>query len=152
MIFLILAKMSRSGIIIVLVMFLLIPGTLAPSCESEHGPIIPYVRVDEYLLLYADLADMGVGTTRLIEGGWKGLILYRESDLTFYAYDRTCTLYPDHDEAVVENPDFTGVFECPECGSSYLIINSAEPNSGPARHPLVQYHTSVQGDVLHISN
>ena len=135
-----------------LVLYLLLPGILAPSCESEHGPIIPYVKVDEYLLIYADLADMGVGTTKLVEGGWKGIILYRESDLTFFAYDRTCTLYPDHDEAVVENSDFTGVFECPVCGSSYLIINGAEPNSGPSRHPLVQYHTSVQGDVLHISN
>ena len=144
--------MNCYRVIIGSVFLLFLPGTLVPSCESEHGPIIPYVKVDEHLLLYADLADMGVGTTKLIEGGWKGIILYRESDLTFLAFDRTCTLYPDHDKAVVEDPDFMGVFVCPECGSSYLIINGAEPNSGPARHPLMQYHTSIQNDVLHISN
>ena len=70
-------------------LFLLLPGILAPSCQTNRGEMIPYVRVDEYLLLYADLADMGIGTTKNINGGWKGIVLYREADLVFYAYDRT---------------------------------------------------------------
>lgn len=123
------------------------------SCETNRGEIIPYVRVDLYLLLYADLADVGIGTTKIIENeGVNGIVLYRESDLVFHAYDRTCTLWPDHNEAVIEDPGFFGVFECPECGSSYLLMNGGEPNAGPAQYPLVQYRTSLRGDVLHISN
>lgn len=134
-------------------LLLILPGLFTPSCDTNRGQIIPYVRVDFYLFLYADLADMGIGTSKMIPGeGYKGIALYRESDLEFYAYDRTCTLWPEHDEAVVEDPSFFGVFECPECNSTYLLMNGAEPNSGPARYPLVEYHTSIQGDVLHIYN
>lgn len=124
-----------------------------PSCESNRGEIIPYVRVDLYLFLYADLADMGIGTTKVIRGeGVNGIVLYRESDLEFRAYDRTCTLWPEHDAAVVEDANFFGIFECPECGSTYLVMNGGEPNSGPANYPLVEYRTAIQGDVLHVFN
>ncbi|MCK5137313.1 MAG: hypothetical protein KAR19_16135 [Bacteroidales bacterium] len=144
--------MSIIKTLISVVLFLLLPGLLTPSCNSNRGQLIPYVRVDIYLLLYADLADLGIGNSKLIQGGVNGIVLYRESDFEFYAYDRTCTLWPKHDEAVVEDPTFFGVFECPDCGSTYLLMNGGEPNSGPARHALVQYKTSLSGDVLHISN
>lgn len=144
--------MRSFGILIRLSMLLFLTGLLVPSCETGPEERIPYVKVDEYLLLYADLADMGIGTTKVISGGWKGIVLFREADLVFHAFDRTCTMFPAHDKAVVENPDFFGVFECPECGSTYLLMNGAEPNSGPARYPLVRYNTSIQGDLLHIYN
>ena len=132
---------------------LALSGLLSPSCESNRGEIIPYVRVDLYLFLYADLADMGIGTTKVISGhGVNGIILYRESDLEFHAYDRTCTLWPEPNAAGVEDPGFFGVFECPECGSTYLLMNGGEPNSGPASYPLVKYQTAIKGDVLHIFN
>ncbi len=130
-----------------------LPSLVAPSCDTNRGQIIPYVQVDLYLLLYADLAGVGIGTAKLISGeGANGIVIYRESDLVFYAYDRTCTLWPEHDKAVVEDPTFFGVFECPDCHSTYLLMNGAEPNSGPARYPLVEYHASIQGDVLHVYN
>ena len=131
---------------------MLLPVLIAPSCDNNKGQLIPYVRVDVYLLLYADLADMGIGTSKLIPGGVNGIVLYRESDLEFYAYDRTCTLWPEHDEAVVEDSTFFGVFKCPDCSSTYLLMNGGAPNSGPAQFPLVQYKTSLNRDVLHIYN
>ena len=139
---------SRTYIILCLIVFILVFS----SCETNRGKLIPFVRVNIYLFLYADLADMGIGTSKLIDGGANGIALYRESDALFYAFDRTCTLWPDHDEAVTEDPLFFGVFECPECKSKYLLMNGGEPNSGPAQHPLVQYKTSLSGDVLHIYN
>ena len=145
--------MRNFSLIFSVIFLLILPGLVTPSCETNRGQIIPYVRVDFYLLLYADLANMGIGTSKIVPGeGYRGIVLYRESDLVFYAYDRTCTLWPEHDEAVVEDSSFFGVFECPDCGSTYLLMNGAEPNSGPAQYPLVEYHASVQGDVLHIYN
>ena len=145
--------MKKFYFIFVAILFLILPAMVAPSCDSNRGPIIPYVRVDFYLLLYADLADMGIGSSKVIPGvGHQGVVLYREADLEFYAYDRTCTRFPDHDVAVVEDTSFFGVFECPECGSTFLLMNGAEPNSGPARYPLQEYYTSIQGDVLHVYN
>jgi len=144
--------MKRTGLLYLSIFLLLVTGLFLSSCESNKGELIPVVKVDIYLLLYADLGDMGIGSSKVIAGGVNGIVLYRESDLVFYAYDRTCTMFPEHNEAVLENPDFFGVFECPECESTFLLMNGAEPNSGPARYPLVQYHSSIQGDVLHIYN
>ena len=54
--------------------------SVTTSCESNRGEIIPFVKVDLYLFLYADLADMGIGTTKVIPGeGVNGIVLYRES-------------------------------------------------------------------------
>ncbi|MFO7670443.1 MAG: hypothetical protein R6W31_12345 [Bacteroidales bacterium] len=144
--------MIRARQLYISVLLLLTPGLFIPSCQTNKGQLIPAVKVDIYLLLYADLGDVGIGGSKLISGGVNGIVLYRESDLEFFAYDRTCTMFPEHDEAVVEDPTFFGVFECPECKSTFLLMNGAEPNSGPARYPLVQYKASVQGDVLHIYN
>jgi len=144
--------MIRTRQLYISLLLLLTPGLFIPSCQSNKGQLIPVVKVDIYLLLYADLGDLGIGSSKLISGGVNGIVLYRESDLEFFAYDRTCTMFPEHDEAVVEDPSFFGVFECPKCRSTFLLMNGAEPNSGPAPYPLVQYNASVQGDVLHIYN
>ncbi len=145
--------MRKNLIIFSISLVLFLPCLVLPSCDTNRGQIIPYVKVDFYLLLYADLANVGIGTTKVVSGeGVNGILLYRESDLVFYAYDRTCTLWPEHEEAVLEDSIFFGVFECPDCNSTYLVMNGAEPNSGPARYPLVEYHASIQGDILHIYN
>ncbi len=145
--------MGRIRTILTFLLIFTLPGLFTPSCETNRGQIIPFKSVHVPLLLFADLADMGVGSTRLIHGeGINGIVLYRAADLEFYAYDRTCTLFPEHNEAVVEDSTFFGVFGCPDCGSTYLLMNGAEPNSGPAQYPLVEYRTSIQGDVLLITN
>ncbi len=145
--------MTKHLKIFFLFLVLLVSVVFTPSCESNRGQIIPYVKVYVPLLLYADLADMGIGTTKILPtDGYRGIVLYRAADLEFYAYDLTCTEYPEHDEAVEEDDTFVGVFECPDCGSTFVLVNGAYPNSGPAEFPLVEYRTSIQGDVLLITN
>ena len=132
---------------------LFILGTMAPSCESNRERIIPYVQVHVDLDLYAELGNMGIGSTRVIPNeGYRGIVLYREDDMLFHAYDMTCTEYPAHDEAVVRDSIFDGVYTCPKCKSRFVIINGAYPDSGPAEYPLVEYRTSIQGNLLLITN
>ncbi|MCK4879686.1 MAG: hypothetical protein KAS82_03465 [Bacteroidales bacterium] len=136
-----------------LLIVLLLSAVIAPSCETNRGQIIPYVKVYVDLDIYAELGSMGIGTTKIIPNeGYSGIVLYREADLLFHAYDLTCTEYPEHDEAVVEDEDFIGVFECPKCSSTYVLVNGAYPNSGPAEFPLVEYRTAIQGNILLITN
>ena len=100
---------------------------ITPSCETNRGLIIPYVKVYVDLDLYAELGNMGIGTTRIIpDEGYKGIVLYREADLVFHAYDLTCTEYPAHDRAVEEDDNFIGVFECPECAMNEKISRLKE--------------------------
>jgi hypothetical protein len=139
-------------ITVISVLLFLLAGIL-PSCETNRGQIIPYVKVDVDLDLYAELGNMGIGTTLILPNeGHQGIVLYREDDLLFHAYDLTCTEYPEHDEAVEEDEDFVGVFKCPECESRYVLLNGAYPDSGPADYPLVEYRTSIQGNLLIITN
>lgn len=129
--------------------FLLVPGFLTPSCETNRGEIIPYVKVDEYYLIYSDLYDLGVLGTKFVRGGVNGIVLFRESDLKFRAFDRTCTLWPEHNAAVIDD---TLSLTCPECGTTYIPSLDASPINGPAVHPLLEYQAAVQGDVLHVFN
>ncbi len=132
---------------------LLLSAVISPSCESNRGQIIPYVQIHVDLDLYAELGSMGIGTTRILPNeGYRGIVLYREADLLFRAYDLTCTEYPEHDRAVVRDTVFDGVFKCPKCDSRYVIINGAYPDSGPAEFPLVEYRTRIQGNLLLITN
>jgi hypothetical protein len=145
--------MTKDRHIYIFFAVLLFTAVVASSCETNRGKIIPYVKVYVDLDIYAELGSMGIGSTKIIPNeGYKGIVLYREADLIFHAYDMTCTEFPEHDEAVVEDDNFVGVFKCPECGSTFVLINGAYPNSGPAEYPLEEYHTSIQGNILLISN
>lgn len=137
----------------IIIILLLLTGSFFTGCENNPGEIIPYVRVDINLhLLSPPVVFLGDGESTMLNGGYNGIILYRERDLSYQAYDRTCTLWPDHSAAVVPDSIFEGVFECPECGSQYLLVNDGQVSHGPAVYPLVQYRTSITGDYLHIYN
>ena len=118
--------MASRLIIRTIFFILLLSAVISPSCDSNRGQIIPYVQIHVDLDLYAELGSMGIGTTRIIPNeGYRGIVLYREADLFFHAYDLTCTEYPEHDRAVVRDTVFDGVFKCPKCDSRYVIINGA---------------------------
>lgn len=144
----------RTGIRLKLLFLLLFSGLfILPSCETKHTPLVPYVKVYISLDIYADLGSMGVGTTRIFPNdGYHGVVLYREGDLIFRAYELTCTEYPEHDAGISEHESFDGIFVCPKCTSTYIIINDAFPSSGPSEFPLEEYHSQLQGNLLIISN
>ena len=145
--------MARQQQIRFIILALLLLGVISPSCESNRRQIIPYVQVHIDLDLYAELGTLGIGSTMVIpDEGYRGIVLYREDDMIFHAYDMTCTEYPEHDAAVVRDTIFEGVYSCPDCNSRYVIINGAYPDSGPAEFPLVEYRTTIQGNLLLITN
>ena len=134
------------------ILFILLPLVfLSTHCENT-GYQIPYERVDLHLNIVSELGNPALNSQLLIDGGVNGLIIFREDYDIFRVYDRTCTQYPDHIEAVGPDEDFEGVFTCPECESRYLLLTGAEPIEGPATFPLHEYFSRVEGDLLHIYN
>ncbi len=125
---------------------------LSTMCETNNGLVIPYVRVDLHLNIISELGNPAQFTFKLIDGGVNGIIIYRGVDDEFYAYDRTCTLWPEHNEQVAEDDVWGGVFTCPECESRYQLLNGAEPLNGPATFGLKQYYTVIDGSLLHVYN
>jgi hypothetical protein len=132
--------------------FLILPlFFLSTKCETG-GYKIPYARVDLHLNIISELGNPSLNTHTLIDGGVNGLIVFREDFDLFHVYDRTCTLYPEHIEAVAPDSTFDGVFTCPECNSRFLLLTGAEPLDGPATFPLHEYFSRVEGDLLHVYN
>jgi len=130
---------------------LLLLFILFTKCETG-GYQIPYARVDLNLNIISELGNPAPTTSQLIDGGANGLIVYREDFGLFHVYDRTCTLYPEHNTAVVADENFDGVYTCPECNSKYLLSMGADPIEGPATFPLHEYYSRVNGDLLHVYN
>lgn len=136
------------------ILFFLIALSLLLNCDDIHQ-VIPSVPVNISLDTNTELASLGVGNTMVSPkaGGFMGILIYRNSFSEYYAFERTCTYYPNDTSAVVaEKGDVIAV--CPTCGSTFLITaDGALVNKGPARLPLKQYRTYLdRSNRLFISN
>jgi Rieske Fe-S protein len=92
------------------------------------------------------------GYTYISGYGVKGILVYRLSQSQFMAYERSCTKDGcDNAKALVWVQ--TGNTACKDsiCGSNFSIMDGSIQN-GPATIPLYQYHTTWDGNQLHIYN
>lgn len=127
---------------------------LIASCSDEEAPEqqIPYVPVDIEInlqdLRYQNLQTQG--WMYLDAGGFRGLILIKESSSRYNALERACPYHPKEPCAVVEvhSSGFYLIDNC--CGSQF--DKSGNVTSGPARQPLLQYNTYQNGNFLIIRN
>ncbi len=123
---------------ILLLVFLLI------QCKGYRDNL-PSVYVNITLDLnkpeYFDLNTFG--NYIYITGGLAGIIVYRDLDGSFKAYDRACPYDFNANSARVSVTDISlGVAsDTLHCGSEFSITNEGVPIKGPASQPLRQYKT-----------
>lgn len=121
--------------------------------KDDENSNIPLVSVNYNINIndpaYANVKV--VGGWMYLNGGSRGLILYRYSNDEFRAFDRHCTYNSTSSCALVsvENSNITAYDDC--CGSKFLITDGSV-TQGPANLPLKQYNTSFDGSVLRIYN
>lgn len=121
-----------------------------PGCDNEKRPLIPYVYVN--LILYPDSMDyIPLGGYKYVNGGYRGLIVYRSTNSTFMVYERCCPYDPENTNAKV-TVDPSG-FTCIDsvCKSQY-ILHDGSPYKGPSSYLLMSYRYSYDGVVLQIFN
>jgi len=139
--------MQKKWLYILLALF-----SLACSKDDENSNI-PLVNVNYYIQTNnpAYNAVSVPGGWMYLNGGSRGLILYRASNDEFRVFDRHCTYNSTSTCALVsvENNNITAFDDC--CNSKFLISNGYV-TQGPANLPLKQYQTSFDGSVLHIYN
>ena len=121
------------------------------GCQKQYPVNIQYVKFDFTINIldpaYANL--QGVGGTAIINGGSRGIIIYRVSIDQFNAYERHCTYDSDNACGKVSF-DSSGIVLVDDdcggsgCGSKFNIIDGSILN-GPAQYPLIQYTTSFDG-------
>ncbi len=156
-------------------LFLIVPALLllTVACNRKKNDVIPDIRIDFTItysdpefydlfnaagnssILTASHRHLGIGT-----GGYdgNGIIIYNTGNIDFNefaAFDRTCPhCYATDDVSVAVNVD--GIFvDCPRCLTTYALGSFGmpmEPNDGPGRYPLKNYHTSFSGYTIRVWN
>ena len=87
-----------------------------------------------------------------IEGaGMRGIILYRDGENSFKAYERACPHHPEEECAVVQ-VDGSSLYMVDRCCKSTFNFSDGQPTGGPAQRPLLQYRIEITGTTLKISD
>ncbi|MFM2135731.1 MAG: hypothetical protein RL021_1131 [Bacteroidota bacterium] len=127
------------------------------SCRKEGATDnIPNVAVEIYIPLSLPeyTALNSIGNYVLVNGGYRGIIVFRKSLTEFAAYERACPFDPTAAGSLVE-PDSGNVSGVDrKCGSEFLFFDGSVLN-GPATRPLKQYRCDFDGNSpgsLHIYN
>jgi hypothetical protein len=132
------------GIILTLLSFI-------GSCSSDYSDDpIQYVSFQDIVInltLYSSL--FSDGGTAYVNGGARGIILYRVNNLTYVAYERNCSYQPNDACATVDGQPLDMKDSC--CGSLFSYADG-KPTNGPAWRPLNKYQTSLSGNTLTITD
>ena len=137
----------RYGTLILLVVMLF------SGCKKDDVEYVPNVyvnfQIDPNSTMYLGL-NM-VGGWIYVTGGVSGIILYRESQDVFKAYDRACPYDYDVVGFLVE-VEPSGLTMIDSLCNSRYIITDGSVLSGPSNRGLKSYHTSYDGRLLYVYN
>lgn len=109
--------------------------------QASFPPITINLNFPQYQRLKLD-----GGYQYIQDGGLSGIILYRESEEKYIAYERRCSV--DDDMPVVV--DGSGLFMI-GCESTFSF-SDGYPTSGSVRNPLLKYRVSLNGQNLTITD
>jgi nitrite reductase/ring-hydroxylating ferredoxin subunit len=122
------------------------------SC-GKSTDVIPNVAVN----FQADINDPRLsalhspGGTVVINGyGVEGLIIYREADLSYAAYDRCSSYQPQNHCAV--NPDNNSLTCTDPCSGAKFSLIDGTPVKAPATRSLKAYSVNVSNFEIFVSN
>lgn len=141
--------------ILILGIFLVpVMSIVVVSCKKQNYQGVPNVAVD--IRMYSSDPSFinlnAIGGWVYVNGGNRGIVVYRKDLSNFMAYDRTCSYNPPNvNETVKVDPTNNIMLIDPNCGSKFLITDGSV-NQGPATYPLKAYQTTYDGTVLHIFN
>ncbi len=129
---------------------------LVISCDSNLSddaiPVAPFdpVQINITLPNYSSLMTTG-GYAAINTGGTRGIILYRKDVSSVLAFERNCSYQPLNACATVEVHS-SGLYMNDACCNSTFRWDDGNPTGGPAWRPLLQYSTSLNGNVLTITD
>ena len=125
------------------------------GCEPQLPPYtVPLIPFDDFTinLSLARYNDISIeGRAMPIEGGVRGIILYHGENNNYIAYERNCSYQPE-DACATVSIDQTQLFMTDACCGSSFSFTSGDPIAGPAFYPLRRYRTSLDGNLLTITD
>jgi len=144
-------KATKHSLIIVISSLLFLLSV--SSCRKRKNTIVPYIPVNIYIYT----SDPRFNTLNTpggwvyLNGGSRGIIVYRRSNEEFVAYDRHCTYDVDNPcgQVAVSSTQITAVDSC--CMSEFVLTDGSVVKN-PASVPLQVYQVRFNGNELHIFN
>ena len=128
--------------------FIAIIGSFS-NCKKEEN-YIPEVYVQTQILA-SEIG--GIGQAIYIQGGVRGIVIYREGFDNYLAYDRACSYNPQESCEQIELDDFKSPsFFIDSCCGSTFFLNDGTASGGPTSLPLKQYNAITDGSYVYISN
>ena len=131
-----------------LVLFLIIISSCGDSNDYIRDVYVD-VEIDLSLPQFSPLNT--VGNSIFIEGGNKGIIIYRFSNYEYNIYDRNCSYEPNLECSYIDSINST-IAMCGCCSSAFLLDQNGVAANSPAVLPLKQYNYSLNNTLLHIFN
>ena len=131
-----------------LVLFLIIISSCGDSNDYIRNVYVD-VEIDLSLPEFSPLNI--VGNSIFIEGGNKGIIIYRFSNYEYNIYDRNCSYEPNLECSYIDSINST-IAMCGCCSSAFLLDQNGVAANSPAVLPLKQYNYSLNNTLLHIFN
>lgn len=132
------------------IILLLLPLLLVSCGDENEESLIPYVYVN--FTIYPNTLDyIPDGGYIYVTGGYKGIIIYRNTHDEFLAFERACPYDTLVDGARVEVESSGIIATDPVCGSRFILTDGS-PIQGPATVSLKQYRTRYDGYSLIVSN
>ena len=131
-----------------LVLFLIIISSCGDSNDYIRNVYVD-VEIDLSLPEFSPLNT--VGKSIFIEGGNKGIIIYRFSNYEYNIYDRNCSYEPNLECSYIDSINST-IAMCGCCSSAFLLDQNGVAANSPAVLPLKQYNYSFNNTLLHIFN
>ena len=131
-----------------LVLFLIIISSCGDSNDYIRNGYVD-VEIDLSLPEFSPLNT--VGNSIFIEGGNKGIIIYRFSNYEYNIYDRNCSYEPNLECSYIDSINST-IAMCGCCSSAFLLDQNGVAANSPAVLPLKQYNYSLNNTLLHIFN
>ena len=131
-----------------LVLFLIIISSCGDSNDYIRNVYVD-VEIDLSLPEFSPLNT--VGNSIFVEGGNKGIIIYRFSNYEYNIYDRNCSYEPNLECSYIDSINST-IAICGCCSSAFLLDQNGVAANSPAVLPLKEYNYSLNNTLLHIFN
>ena len=120
-----------------------------PDISDDAIPQIPFDDIVLELTLPSNQPLATNGGTIYIGGGVRGILVYRENESRYIAFERNCSYHPN-DACATVNVDQTKLFMVDPCCQSRFRFPDGTPTDGPAIRPLNRYVTDLDGTTLTI--
>jgi nitrite reductase/ring-hydroxylating ferredoxin subunit len=128
--------------------------SIAFYSRAQNDEPIPLVSFSEIIInlsfpqFRALTADGGFVE---VDGGVRGIIIYREDAEHFIAYERNCT-YEANESCARVDTDISRLFLIDHCCGSRFGFSDGYPTKGPASRPLRKYRISQTGNTLTVTD